>query len=238
MSSYLLFGRNQVDDHQRVGRHLLDVDPLVLHQRRNDRQRQRHAILHQHLGHVGIHAQLERDRQLVGAVVGRLRRHIHHALDAADLLLDRRGHGVADRLRIGPGIQRRHLHRRRRDVRILSHRQREHRHAAGEHEHDRDHRGENRPVDEKFCNHRQLLVAYVRYRRCSSNSVSAINTPADVRKQSASTLRPTPIAEQQAAPAQMPSRPRRPASSRSSAWRRRQTSAFRPVLESRRRTRA
>ena len=48
--------RDQVDDHQRVRRHLLDVDPLALHQQRNDRQGQRDAVLHQHLGHVRIHA--------------------------------------------------------------------------------------------------------------------------------------------------------------------------------------
>ena len=46
---------------------------------------------------------LKRDRQVVGAVVGALRRHVHHALDAVDLLLDGRGHGLGDVLGAGPG---------------------------------------------------------------------------------------------------------------------------------------
>ena len=85
----LVVRRDQVHDHQGVRRDLLDRDALVLNQRRNDRQRQRDAVLHEHLGHVGVHAQLEGDRKAIGAVVGRLRRHVHHAFHAADLLLDR-----------------------------------------------------------------------------------------------------------------------------------------------------
>ena len=108
--------RDQVHDHQRVGRHLLDVDALVLHQWRDDRQGQRDAVLHQHLGHVRVHAQLEGHGQGVGAVVGGLRRHVHHALDAADLLLDGGGHRVAHGLGVGPGIERRHQHRGRRHL--------------------------------------------------------------------------------------------------------------------------
>ena len=68
------------------------------------RHGQRDAVLHQHLGHVQVGAQLEGDRQRVGAVVGALRRHVEHVLDAVDLLLDRRGHGVGHHLGVGPGI--------------------------------------------------------------------------------------------------------------------------------------
>jgi len=39
------------------GRHLADVDTLVLNQGRDHRQGQRDAVLHQHLGHVGVGAQ-------------------------------------------------------------------------------------------------------------------------------------------------------------------------------------
>ena len=62
------------------------------------------AVLHQHLGHVEVDAVLEGDGQGVGAVVGALRGHVHHALDAVDLLLDRRGDGVGDDLGAGAGI--------------------------------------------------------------------------------------------------------------------------------------
>ena len=76
-----------------------------------------YAVLHQHLGHVQVDAGLERDGQRVGAVVGALRRHVHHVLDAVDLLLDRRGDGVGDDLGVGAGIDGRDLDRRRRDLR-------------------------------------------------------------------------------------------------------------------------
>ena len=99
-----MVGRNEVDDHHRAGGHLLDVHPFALDQVGNDRQAERDAVLHQHLGHVRIHAQFERDHQRVGAVVRAERRHVEHVLDAADLLLDRSGHGVANRLGVGAGI--------------------------------------------------------------------------------------------------------------------------------------
>ena len=145
--------RDQVDDHQRAGRHLLDVDALVLDQGRDDRQRQRDAVLHQHLGHVRVGALLERDRQAVGAVVGAARRHVQHVLDAADLLLDRRRHGVAHGLGVGAGVDGRHLHRGRRHVGVLRHRQREHGHAARQHEDHGNDGGEDRTIDEEACNH-------------------------------------------------------------------------------------
>ena len=55
--------RVEVDDHQPAGQHLLDVDAFTLHQGGNDRHRQRHAVLHQHLCHVRVHAELERHGQ-------------------------------------------------------------------------------------------------------------------------------------------------------------------------------
>ena len=45
---------------------------------------------------------------------------------------------------VGPGIDGRHLHGRRRHVGILRDRQREHGHAARQHDDERDHRGEDR----------------------------------------------------------------------------------------------
>ena len=62
------------------------------------RHGQRDAVLHHHQGGVQIGAQVEGDRQVVGAVVAALRRHVEHALDAVDLLLDRRGHRVGHHL--------------------------------------------------------------------------------------------------------------------------------------------
>ena len=142
--------RDEVDDHQRAGRHLLHVDPLGLHQGGNHRQRERDAVLHQHLGHVRVHAQLKGHGERVAAVVGRRRRHVDHAFDAADLLLDGNAHRVAHRLGIRAGVVRRHQHGGRRDIRVLGHRKRKYRHAASQHEHDRQDRGEDRAVDEEM----------------------------------------------------------------------------------------
>ncbi len=149
-------GRDQVHDHQRARRHLLDVDALGLDQRRDDRQGQADAVLHQYLGHVGVKAQLEGDGQVVGAVVGALRGHVHHALDAADLFLDRRRHRVAHGQGVGPGVESRHLHRGRGDVGVLLHRQRTPGHDPRQDQDDRQDGGENRTVDEEMGDHGRL----------------------------------------------------------------------------------
>ena len=87
------------------------------------RHRQRHAVLHHHQRRVEIDADVERDGQRVRAVVAHLRRHVEHPLDAVDLLLDRRGHGVGHHLGAGAGIGDRDRYARRRDPRILGDRQ-------------------------------------------------------------------------------------------------------------------
>ena len=103
---------------QDVGRRFLRVvTPVCLITSGSVRQGQADAVLHQHLGHVQVDAVLERDGQVVRAVVGALRRHVQHVLDAVDLLLDRRGHGLGDDLGAGAGIVAVDLHGRRRDRR-------------------------------------------------------------------------------------------------------------------------
>ncbi len=59
----------------------------------------------------------------------------------------------AHRLGVGPGVDGRHQHRGRRHLGILRHRQREHGHAARQHDDDREHDGEDRTVDEEVRNH-------------------------------------------------------------------------------------
>ena len=54
---------------------------------------------------------------------------------------------------LAPGIAGRHLHGRRRDVGILGDRQHEHGQRAGQRDDDRQHRGEDRPVDEEVGEH-------------------------------------------------------------------------------------
>ena len=72
-------------------------------------------------------AEREGDRQRHRAVGCRLREHVEHALDAVDLLLERRGHGLGDDLRVGAGIRRADDDRRRHDARVFADRQPEQR---------------------------------------------------------------------------------------------------------------
>src|SRR5690606_1614940 len=80
--------------------------------------------------------------------------HVDHAVDAVDLLLDGRGHRLRDGLGAGAGIARLHHHLGRDDRGVLLDRQRVHRREAGEHDHDRQDRREDRPVDEEAGDHR------------------------------------------------------------------------------------
>ena len=142
-------GREQVDDHQHVGRFLLHQHALAGDQVGQHRLRQRHAVLHQHLGHVQVDAQPERDRERVIAVVGALRRHVEHAFHAVDLLLDGGRHRVGHQLGVGAGIGGRHLHRGRRNFRVLGDRKHQDGDQAGQGNDDRQHRSEDRSIDEK-----------------------------------------------------------------------------------------
>ena len=98
---------------------------------------------------------LERDRAGVAAVVGALRGHVEHVLDAVDLLLDRRGDRSARRPGAGARGSCSRLDRGRRDRRVLRDRQRRHRQPPASVMNDRQHGGEDRPVDEEPGDHRQ-----------------------------------------------------------------------------------
>ena len=122
----------------------------ALHLFRQPRQRDRDAVLHQHLRLVDIGAGLEHDVDLRRAVAGRLRHHVDHVVDAVDLLLDRRGDGLGHDLGRGARIGGGHLDGRRRDLRKFSDRQRAKRDRADKRQDDRKHAGEDRPVDEEM----------------------------------------------------------------------------------------
>ena len=97
-------GRIERDRQGDVGRRLLDRDTQLLNFCGKLRQRDGHAVLHLHLGHVEIRPDLEGYRQAQGAVVGRLARHVEHVLHAVDLLFDRRGDGFRYGLGVGARI--------------------------------------------------------------------------------------------------------------------------------------
>ncbi len=142
-------GRDQPDEFEDRGRLLLGRHALDLHFLRKRGQGDRHPVLDEDLRLVGVRADRERDRQSVSAVVGARRLHVDHVLDAVDLLLDRQGDGIDQRPGAGAGVARRDLHGRRDDVGILRVRQPEERDEADQHDDQRDHVGEHRPLDEE-----------------------------------------------------------------------------------------
>ena len=141
--------RVEVDGQQNVRRRLADLHAQPLHVFGQPRQRVLDAILRQHLGDVQVGADPEGHRDGELAVAGRLAAHVEHALDAVDLLLERRGHGACHGLGRGARIDGRDLHRRRHDLRVLCDWQDGERAEPDQgHEHAEDGR-EDRPVDEE-----------------------------------------------------------------------------------------
>ena len=144
-----LVGRDEVDDHDEVGRRLLGDDADALHFGRQPRQRLGDAVLHLHLRVVEIGPEREGDRQRHPSVGCRLREHVEHILDTVDLLLERRSDRFGDDLRIGSRIRRVHDDRRRHHLRVFADRQLEQRQRPGRDDHQREDGRENGPVDEE-----------------------------------------------------------------------------------------
>jgi hypothetical protein len=116
-------GRYQVDDHQEVRVRLLGGDADALHFDRQPRLRLGDTILHLDLRDVRIGAERKREGQRQRAIGRRLREHVQHALDAVELLLQRRRHRFGGDLRIGARIDGPDHDRRRDDFGILADRQ-------------------------------------------------------------------------------------------------------------------
>ena len=111
------------------------------------------AVLHQDLGHVQIGADLEGDRERVGAVAGAGGGHVDHVLHAVDLLLDGGGDGFGDHLGAGAGVGGRDLHRGRRDLGVLGHGKPPTAHRSRDHDDDRDDTGKDGAFDEDLGKH-------------------------------------------------------------------------------------
>ncbi len=142
--------RDQVDHEHQVGRFLAHRHADALHLVRQARQRDRDAVLHQHLRLIDVGPGLEHDADRQRAVAGRLRDHVEHVVDAVDLLLDRRRDRLGDHLGGGARISGVHRHGRGRDLGELGYRQRPERDEADQRHDDRHHARENRPVDEEM----------------------------------------------------------------------------------------
>ena len=76
--------------------------------------------------------------------------HVVHVVHAAHLLLDGRGHGLLEGLRIGADVGGLDLNFRRRDVGKLRDRQTQDGDRADDHHEDRDHHRDDGTVDEEF----------------------------------------------------------------------------------------
>src|SRR5262249_37732885 len=81
---------------------------------------------------------------------GRGRAEVGELLHAGELLLDRRCHRARERLGARAGIGGEDLHRRRRDLGVLRHREELRRHEAGEHDDDGNDAREDRTMNEEL----------------------------------------------------------------------------------------
>jgi hypothetical protein len=124
--------------------HLVRQPPLGL----------RDAVLHVDRRDVEVAGEIERDRDRRRAIVAARRRHVLHAFDAVDRLLERVGHRRFDRLGIGAVVERGHLHARRRQLGKLRDRQRRDRDRPGQDDHQRADARQDRAADERIGNHR------------------------------------------------------------------------------------
>ena len=151
--------REEPETADEAGRHLRDRDAVLPHLGRHAAERLVDAVLHVDGGEILIAIDVERHRDGGEAAVGARRGDVAHALDAVDRLLERRGHGALDGLRVGAGVERRHGHRRRRQLGIARDRQRRNRHRARENDQQRADRREDGPADKDVGNHDGALGA-------------------------------------------------------------------------------
>src|SRR6516225_394435 len=143
--------RVEVNGHKYAGYRLADLHSQVLDVLRQARQCILHAVLGQHLRDVEVSADLERDGNREVAVPGRLTAHVEHVFDAVDLLFERRRDGAGDGLGRCTGIERRHLHGRRDDFRILCDREDRERTEPKQGHEDAEHSREAGVVNEEMC---------------------------------------------------------------------------------------
>ena len=111
--------RIEREEAQRIGRLGADAAAELLGFRRQFRLGLRQTVLHLDEIHVAVGFDVERNFQLVLAVVRAVARHVEHVVDTVDFVFDRRGDGVHHLLRIGAGVVVGDRYFRRRHLRIL-----------------------------------------------------------------------------------------------------------------------
>ena len=136
-------------NHHQVGRSLGDGDADVAYVCGQARQRCLHAILNLHLRDIEVGTEVERNGDRKASVTRGIRRDIEHALDAVDLLFERRNDRRSHHLGAGAGILPGDVDHRRRDLGILRNRQAAERDRTEYDENNRDDGRENRTVNEE-----------------------------------------------------------------------------------------
>ncbi len=169
--------REQVHDHRQVGRALDRRQPQGAHLGRQARLGLRDAVLYQLLCLVRVGAQLEGDGQRHQAVCRRLAAHVEHPFDAVDGLFERGRDRLGNHLRVRARIVRSHHNRWRHDVRIFGDRQSAHGDEATEEDQQRQHAGEDRPVDEEFGEvHDALRCQFLRVAEVCASATLMVTT--------------------------------------------------------------
>ena len=120
------------------------MTPIVAHVCRQLRFGLSIAQLGQNVVDIRVGLKIEIDEHAHQAVVGVDRIHVVHVIHAAHLLLDRGGHGLFDRLRIGADVIGLNENLRRNDFGELRDRQSHHRHQTDNDHDDGDHHGDDR----------------------------------------------------------------------------------------------
>ena len=142
-------GRAQMHHHGQVRRALDRGDAELADHVGQARQGLGDPVFDLLLGQVRIGADLEGHGQRHVAVGRGQRVHVEHALDAVDLLFERRCHGLGDDRRVGARELGLDHDRRRRHLGVLRDRQIDHGGQAGDEDQHRQDAGKDRAIDEE-----------------------------------------------------------------------------------------
>ena len=168
--------RDQAHQQQKARRGRLHLQAVLAHGLRQARLHGLDAVLHIHLGQLGVGAGLEG-----GLDLGRARG-VHRGLevqqvaDAGQLALDQRDHGVIERLGRGARIGGIQAHRGRRHRGIARDRQLRNGKHTQQHDEQRDDPGKDGPVNEELWHGREVWFSMHARARCGKNTAPGADT--------------------------------------------------------------
>ena len=142
--------RSNGNKHQDIGKRFLGGHPVPFYLFRELCRSRSHPVLGEHRVHIRIRTDFKRGLDGHGAVVGVGGFHVDHVVDAVDLLLQRRGHGLFHADGISACIGGAHFHNGGGNVGVLFYGQRFQKYDPHNHRHNGDHHGHNGPSDKKI----------------------------------------------------------------------------------------